>query len=146
MANPRSGPRDSPPASSGAAAELPEGLRVALRPWIDVEEVGLEGLWSWLESVLPLLERSTDGRADRTRELARALADCGRDRARLNIAGARYFSDNQALARRVKSLEATLEQMARTGRAPALPPDDAAARSAERYLPPAKDRRLSRTP
>ena len=145
MPTPRSGSREAPPTAPVDPPGIPDTLKEALRPFVDVDEVGPEGLYRWLESVLPILAAATapGARGDRVRELARALAACGQDRARLNMAAAQYFADNQALARRVKALEATLNDR---GRAAPIAADPASARSAERYLPPPRGDRSSRTP
>ncbi len=126
------------------APEIPGSLKEALRPWIDLDEVGLEGLLSWLESVVPLLPTSSRSGSERTRELARALAACGQDRARLNVAAAQYFRDNQALARRVKALESMLAQRGAPRDDAPVPVDPESERAAERYLPPPRDGRLTR--
>ncbi len=141
------GTRPEPTKSARAKpVEIPERLRDHLRPWIDVDAVGSEGLWEWLEVVLPLLPTSRDapapvgasGRSDRMRELARDLVDCAGDRARLIADCDLYYRDNVALARRVKALEATL----RTGATHPPPADEGAGADdepieqvAERYLP-----------
>ena len=137
------------PTSSARATpiEIPEQLRTRLRPWLDVDAVGPEGLWAWLEVVLPLVPAPNDarapvaasGRTDRVRELARDLVDCASHRARLIADCDQYYRDNVALARRVKALEATL----RSGGAAHPPPvdessapdDEPVERVAERYLP-----------
>jgi hypothetical protein len=124
---------------------VPETLRPRLARWVEIDEVGAAGFWRWLESVLPLLptkDNATNGSADgvpptplRMQELARDLVDCAGDRARLTISCGHYYSDNQALSRRVKALEAALRMFERSGHAPGLGEDAESAETAERYLP-----------
>jgi hypothetical protein len=129
---------------------LPTELRRRLRSWVDVDEVGIDGLWVWLDtvlSVLPLPERGPVGSKTaaepserRLHQIARDLVDCARERARLTTVAARYFEDNGALSRRVKALEAKLV-LAERSRAPAPDETDEEAETAvERYLPPGKGR------
>ncbi len=132
---------DAPP-----GFDLPPDLRRRLARWIDVDEVGPEGFWLWLAAILPLLPPPGSGAKgppsagrppeERIRELAGDLVDCARERARLTILCERYFSDNQALSRRVKALEAALRTFEKAGRPVDLPEDREAAAAGERYLPP----------
>ncbi len=125
------------------ATKIPADLRERLRPWIDVDEVGTDGLWLWLATVLPLLSapagegfRAGPTPEERIGELARDLVACARERARLTVAAEGYYRDNAALARRVKALEAEIETARRAGTyraADADPAGDGA--SADRYLP-----------
>ncbi len=127
------------------AFQVPPSLRVRLLEWIDVEEVGQAGFWSWLETVLstlpsarqegagPLSSRASD--ATRVRQLARDLVDCARDRAQLTVMSDQYFRDNQVLAVRLKSVEAALATTRATGRPPDVSQDPESADAAERYLP-----------
>ena len=126
---------------------VPPELREQLRRWIDIDEVGAEGLWLWLERVLPLLpaphrvsrvmREAKPGEAapDRVQELARDLVDCAADRAKLTVNGQRYYADNQLLARRVKALEAVLRTLRAAGHPVNIPLDDDAEAAAGRYLP-----------
>jgi hypothetical protein len=143
------------PKETGAAREgseerrraelvVPERLRDRLRAWVDVDAVGSDGFWGWLEMVLPLLPRAggprpdpgaDPGTAGRVRELARELVDCASDRARLIAECERYYSDNVGLARRVKALEASLRVGGRAERNAGLPGDPEVDAVAERYLP-----------
>jgi hypothetical protein len=151
---PRQGPSGkassapAPPSAPGGdrtTLALTRELRLALRPWLDLDEVGGEGLRTWLLSILPLIPRpagpgardTTASRSGRVEDLARALAECAGDRARVHFQASEYFQENRALARRVKALEAMLRVRARAeGR------DDSGIASAEsdaasrRYLPP----------
>jgi len=131
-----------PAAPSGWS--MPNELRKRLRPWIDVDEVGMEGFWSWLDAVVPLLPHSQGAEDpigtelepdERPRRLALALTNCGRERARLTVSNARYFADNQLLAWRSKALEAALSTYRRAGQTVDAPRDDRADSAAKRYLP-----------
>jgi hypothetical protein len=125
---------------------IPEELRRRLAPWIDVSDVGAAGFWIWFETMLPFLPRPKNAPADlppspdlppgRMKELARDLADCASDRARLNMLCARYFEDGRLLTRRVKALEATLRTYRSADGTAETPPDPEAERATERYLPP----------
>ena len=118
--------------------------RQQLLPWIDVETVGAEGFWVWLESILPVLPVPEAGAFGarvasappevRLREIARALADCARERARLTIAAAHFYQDNFILALRVKALEAGLAQLDRGRPQPTVPADEESRAAAEQYL------------
>ncbi len=137
--------------TTGVDAELeiiPLSLRSRLDDWIDLRQIGLNGFWAWLETVLPALPGpSSDGRrtgrpgvlpGDRVRELATDLVTCASDRARLTTTCEQYFRDNQALSRRIKALEASL-RIAQTRRGATLVRDDPKATdAAERYLPGGK--------
>src|SRR5271170_7078281 len=106
---------------------IPPDLRLRLADWIDLDEVGADGLWLWLKAVLPLLpspgtatagpRSATAPPTDRVRELAGDLVDCARERARLTVVADRYYRDNQALARRLKALEAALRTFESAGHA-----------------------------
>jgi len=128
--------------------ELTDELAAALRPWLDVTEVGAVGVRAWLLSVLPLLPKpgsgdhvldrdSSRGSAEeRLERLARALAECAGDRARSHFQAAEYFRENRVLARRVKALEAIVRTRAEaTGSRPAGLDDPEATAATERYLP-----------
>jgi len=144
-------PEDSSPPETGA--RLP-GLRftltheavAALRPFVDLAEVGSEGFSLWLTSILPLLPRpipsterslaAEDQVSDRLAVLARALSDCASDRASAHFQASVYYADNQVLARRVKALEAMQRTRTRARSEEAeLPADADADRAAVRYLP-----------
>jgi hypothetical protein len=126
---------------------ISDALRRRLLPWVDVEEIGVDGLLVWLDSVLPLLpsphraSRVTrdapreEVPSDRLQDLARDLVDCAGDRATLTIRGRQYFTDNQLLARRVKALEAILRTLRAQGHPVTVPLDDPAEVAGERYLP-----------
>jgi hypothetical protein len=127
-----------------AAIAVPDDLQRRLAPWVDVPEVGAEGLWVWLGTILPLLPRPADAPgerrspepAERVRELARELVDCARERARLHVLCESYYRDNALLARRLKALEAALRTFDVAGRpAPPTPDEEGAGAAAERYLP-----------
>jgi hypothetical protein len=138
------GPRTRTPNPSGDLA-VPERLRPLLARWIDLDEIGAAGFWHWLETVLPLLPGKDAGgerwatvvppAAPRLQELARDLIDCAGDRARLTIACERYYTDNQALSRRVKALEAALAAFERSGPVLRTHSDAESSAIAERYLP-----------
>ncbi len=124
--------------------EITPDLMRALRPWVDLEETGPEGLRIWLLSLPPLLPpkgapgQGPPGRAkeERVAELARALAECAGDRARTHFQAAEYFRENQALARRVRALEAMVGLRAEGARkAPASKEDTEAEEAVLRYLP-----------
>ena len=141
----RTGSEDGAQPNRPGGTQIPEPLRSRLRTWLDVDTVGLSGLWLWLETVLPLLPtvpRSesveatrSKGGADRVRELASDLVECAGDRARLTIVGEQYFRDNQLLARRVKALESALRTPGRVGRTLEILEDPETTEAAERYLP-----------
>lgn len=124
---------------------VPDDLRHRLSPWIDVAEVGAEGFWLWLGTVLPLLpapsapgespESAAADPAKRIRQLARDLVDCARERARLTVMADRYYTDNVQLTRRLKALEAVLRTFEAAGHPVAIPSDPEASEAAERYLP-----------
>ena len=134
-------------AGGHGAEDLPPSLRQALRPWIDVETVGLPALWVWLESVIPVLpvpgsglpERASEER--RSTELAKALVECSTERARLNFRAYEYYSDNVVLARRVRALEGMLRGAARDAPSKGDPETE---RATERYLPRAQPSGASR--
>ncbi len=135
----------SPGRSAVTNRELPGQLKELLRPWLDLDEVGLDGLTLFLQSVTPLLPRpgnhssneSPSPIEDRLTRLARALAACASDRSRAHFQASEYFRENQILARRVKALEATLRTRKRADpSAEDAPLDPDADRAAERYLPP----------
>ncbi len=139
-------PRDRGRPDSGSDEfAIPEGLRLRLVPWIDIDEVGAAGFWRWLETVLPLLpapgpkkdsaSRRGAQEIERMQELARDLVDCAGDRARLTIACERYFSDNRALSIRVKALEAAVRSFQRSGMGHGIDGDAETGAIAERYLP-----------
>ncbi len=123
---------------------MPDDLRRRLSIWIDLDSAGTEGFWRWLSAVLPLLLPAEarvagppGGRSGTHRlwELARELAECAGDRARLTADCARYYSDNQLLSRRVKALESMLRTTKRAGGTAAWTEDDAAGAATGRYLP-----------
>lgn len=119
------------------ALGVPAAVREALRPWLDIDEVGAEGLWIWLLSIVPALPKDPPTRDDPTRveELARALAACAGDRARVHFQAAEYFRENRALARRLKALEAMLSLRPTTGTESGGPvPDPEAEAATRRYL------------
>ncbi len=124
------------------ATRIPADLRERLRPWIDVDEVGTDGLWLWPATVLrPLPASVGEGfRAgptpwERIGELARDLVECARERARLTVAAEGDYRDNAALARRGRALEAEIETARRavTSRVAGADPSGDGA-SADRYL------------
>ena len=131
------------PKRAGAVGSLlvPDDLQRRLAPWIDLREVGTDGLWLWLGTVLPLLPRPADpgpasGARDRLREVARDLVDCARERARLTVMCDRYYRDNAVLAQRVRALEATLRTVRLAGGDVTDPVDtEGAGDAADRYLP-----------
>ena len=126
---------------------IPRALREKLRCWFDLETVGLDGLWSWLETVLPLLpppegpprarqqSRSENPELRRISELARDLVDCAGERARLTFAASQYYQDNTILATRVRALEAAVETYRRGGKPELEPADAQCGRAVERYVP-----------
>ncbi|HTW77267.1 MAG TPA: hypothetical protein VMG14_05820 [Thermoplasmata archaeon] len=124
---------------------IPDELRQRLTPWVDVREVGADGFWAWLATIVPLLPApSPPGQSpeaperlpeDRVRQLARDLVDCARARARLTVIADHYYTDNVALARRLKALEASLRSFATVGRSAETVPDPEAEEAAGRYLP-----------
>jgi hypothetical protein len=122
----------------------PMELRKGLLPWIDVGEVGAEGFWLWLETLLPVLPSPQRGPTEsrtaaespevRLLQIARDLADCARERARLTTAAAHYYHDNFVLALRVKALEAGLAQFDRERAEPTVADDEEARAAADKYL------------
>jgi hypothetical protein len=140
MAEPSGTGSEGEGADRSAWTSMPPELRVRLGAWIDLEEVGDQGLWSWLATVLPLLPapraRPPDTPpADRVRALAADLIDCAGDRARLTIACEHYVRDNQLLARRVKALEAVLRTGGIARGSAEVPDDPKATAAADRYMP-----------
>ena len=133
-------PVERPPPS---LIELSPELKALLHPWIDVDELGPQGFLSWLRSILPLIPRSrpTERRAsedpfERIQELAAALAECSSDRARVHFQAAEYYRENQALARRMKALEAALRSNPPSPeQSRGLTEDSEAERASRRYLP-----------
>lgn len=127
------------------SAEIPSALRAALKPWVDLDQVGLPGLWIWLQSVLPVLPLPSGAAAipagTRSEELAKALVDCSAERARLNFRAYEYYSDNVVLARRVRALEGML-RAAQPG--DLGPSDGRTERTVGRYLPHTSDSRERR--
>ena len=129
------------------ALELTPDLKAALAPWIDLDEVGPEGLRSWLLTVVALLPRgsrdpildrdvSRGSLEERVTVLARALADCASDRARKNFQASEYFRENRLLARRVKALEAMIRTRVATGLMERTDlRDPVAEAAARRYMP-----------
>lgn len=136
--------------SGPPAVALTDELRTILLPWVDLAEVGTDGLAAWLRSVLPLIPIpgavSLEGRdlsrgslEKRLTRLAQALADSAADRARAHFQASEYFRENRVLVRRIKALEAIARTQAKSeGRPDPVPPDPAADAAAERYLPPAE--------
>jgi hypothetical protein len=127
------------------AFAMPDDLRRRLEPWIDVRDVGADGFWMWLGTVLPLLPTPSEGSpppesaaavpAQRIRQLARDLVDCARERARLTVMADRYYTDNVQLTRRLKALEAALRTFEAAGQPIPVPPDPEVREVTERYLP-----------
>jgi hypothetical protein len=140
------GPRTSKDESRASDDwRIPDEMRHRVAPWIGSEGIGPKEFWTWLATVLPLLpgptgpspepsERARDVE-NRTRELARDLVDCARDRARLTLFADRYFRDNQVLSVRLKALEATVKTFRETRGLPPSGADEEADQAAERYLP-----------
>ncbi|HTT72805.1 MAG TPA: hypothetical protein VMG99_01455 [Thermoplasmata archaeon] len=125
-------------------AAISRETRDAVRPWVDIDEVGLEGLDAWLRSIVELLPPPAPGfprarapdPATRVRELAAALVECAADRAKVHFQAMIYFRENQALARRVRALEAALRTAASSpADGPGVPADPEVDRAADRYLP-----------
>ena len=136
-------------ANGSGLPEIDPELKAALRPWVDVDEVGWVGLRTWLLAVLPLVPRP--GRGDRVLDrdvsgapakdrmplLAKALAECASDRAQAHFQAAEYFRENRVLARRVEALEAVVRTRTKAGQLPAVDLTDPEAEAAvHRYLPP----------
>lgn len=104
---------------------VPEDLQRRLAGWIDVEQLGADGLWLWLREVLPLLPNPEgapsvpsppgDPAPEQVRQLQRRLIDHARDRTRLAVICEQYARDNQVLARRLTALEASLREIEREG-------------------------------
>ncbi len=128
--------------------ELTDELRQALLPWLDLDEVGPEGLGSWLLSIVGALPRPSAGdhvldrdasygtTEERLNQMAYALAECASDRARTNFQASEYFRENRALARRVKALEAMLETRMAAGQMERVDLTDPEADAAtHRYMP-----------
>ena len=143
VSKPEVTPGDSVERLSPSLIELSPEQKALLRPWIDVDELGSQGFLSWLQSILPLIppSRSTKRAAsedpsERIQELAAALAECASDRARVHFQAAEYYRENQALARRMKALEAALRSKP-PGREQSrgVTEDSEAERASRRYLP-----------
>ena len=104
-----------------------------LLPWIDADEVGEDGFWLWLGSILPLLPDPAapiptpvrlDGSAGAPdRSLARAMSACARERARLSVMCDSLEAENDRLARRLKALEAALRTFTMAGYPIRMPSD-----------------------
>lgn len=137
-------PADSTEPLRPRESEPPPELRAALQPWVDLDAVGLPGLWVWLRTILPVIPTppARDARTTRTtrdvggerrvHDLARALVECAGDRARLNFRASEYYADNTVLARRIRALEGMLRARGRE-KEPAA--DEETERATERYLP-----------
>jgi hypothetical protein len=132
------------PEATDVGPSIPDELLRDLRPWVDVAEVGLDGLWPWLQRILPLLgdvgasppvgSQTASRPEDRVRELARALVDLESDRARLTMLCAEYFDDNRRLALRAKALEAILAMDRRPDPSAVPAPEGTTERMDRRYL------------
>jgi len=113
--------RGSKPRAPGIT--VPEELKRRLASWIDLEQLGVDGLWLWLRDILPLLpgrdassrrrSMGNPGAPNLVRELHRRLVDHSRDRSRLAVILEQYARDNQTLARRLAALEAALRDVER---------------------------------
>jgi hypothetical protein len=122
-----------------------EALRESLRPFVDLDEVGPEGLETWLLSILPTLvelrgrreisEGVTVGSEARILELATKLAFSESERSRDHFLAVQYYRDNTLLARRVKALEGAIRLAQRTGKPPVLRVPEEEDETADRYLP-----------
>jgi len=122
----------------------PTEVRKHIRPWVEVDEVGPQGFWVWLESLLPVLPLPERGSPSartaaespevRLRQVARDLSHCASERARLTTVAAQYYQDNFVLALRVKALEAGLAQIDREGKKPTVADDEEARVAADKYL------------
>ncbi len=132
-------PENWPEASAREASwgPPPPSVATALRPWIDLREVGPEEFYRWLASIArflpPPVTRAGPAKSaeERIAELARALADSSGAEAESHFRASEYFRENTLLARRVKALEAIL----RTSRQTVPPPSPATDIATERYLP-----------
>ncbi len=124
---------------------VPADLRRRLKPWVDVDEVGLEGFWVWLRAVVPLLPHP-EPRARATsvalatpremmRQLEQRLALYAREQSRLTVVCDRAIRDNEVLVRRLKALEAALRTVDLAGHRVTIPTDPDALDAAERYSP-----------
>ena len=117
--------------------EPPKRLVRALRPWIDLSEVGALGFYRWLETMLTVLPRpgtEVHSHADaetRVRELSRTVAGVSAEAARAHFQAAQYFRESQVLAIRVMGLEAML----RTQGVPGSEHSKEVEASLRRYLP-----------
>ena len=136
------------PRSGGTWVQFSSSLKEEIRPWIDLDEVEIEGFETWLRSVLPLIPRGpfrTPGKlatdpVQRLSEVARALADCAGDRARANFQAATYYRENQVLARRVRALEAVIRTTGSDSeKAALLEPEPDVDQAASRYIPKGRD-------
>ncbi len=120
-------------------------LREALKPFLDLDRVGIRGFETWILAILPSLPRPTaseeaapwaiESAETRVLQLARALTDCEGQRSRDHFQAAEYFVDNTRLARRVKALEAEIRTAQRTGRVPNLVVEEGDVARPDRYLP-----------
>lgn len=127
----RRGPRKDRPAVG--SVPMPADLRARLLPWIDVDDVGEDGFWLWLGTILPLLpdpDRASEsepphGRFPRPEPgLAHAMTDCARERARLTVMCDALEAQNRRLLRRLKALEAAVRAFSSAGYPVRLPPVD----------------------
>ncbi len=128
--------------------QISPNLKEELRPFVDLDEVESEGFEVWLHSILPILPRgpvrpvgrpASDPR-ERISELARALAECSGDRAKVHFQAAAYYRENQVMARRIRALEAVIRTRGSSEeQAALLEPEPEVERASERYLPNGRD-------
>lgn len=132
-------------------AQVPPDLRHRLRPWVDVDEVGMDGFWIWVRAVVPLLphpEPAPTGVArlgrlggDDLKDLRQRIVVYARENSRLTVLCEYYSKDNHALARRLKALEAALRTLEIAGHRIEIPADDEAESATDRYLPARRRRK-----
>ncbi len=125
---------------------MPADLRRRLKSWVDVDEVGAEGLWLWLRAVVPLLPQPNGGPPRRgvlrgragpdSRELEQRLMVFARENSRLTVLCNQIARDNEVLARRLRAMEAAIRTLEMAGGRIEIPPDADIPEVTGRYLDP----------
>lgn len=136
------------PRSGSTWVQISLTLKQELRPFVDLDEVESEGFEVWLHSILPILPREparppgkvASDPKERLAELARALAECSGDRAKVHFQAAAYYRENQVMARRLRALEAVIRiRGSPEEKAALLEPEPEVDRASSRYLPKGRD-------
>jgi hypothetical protein len=135
---------------------IPGDVRRRLSAWIDIDEVGVEGFWTWLRGVLPLLPISGRGakadwpaipdRGEEFRELRRRVAEYARDWARLMVICEERSRECEVLSRRVMALESDMRAFIRAGHPIDIPKDPESSHLSDQALRPEGRPLVSRRP